>query len=172
VIFGKGLENFYEALSMRTPVCTRSTSNSDSSAMCTNVPRYLRDVKIEKRPGSADSGGQWPAYNRVSVFPFWMLRAVERDSPQGADWHSTRKSTNYGARKLKQIEALGQPSYPTRLRVHAYNPGEFEPTFGQDGRALEIRASCTRGRAHHGHSPDGKAGFAHLQQEDNVCRFM
>src|SRR5271169_6261069 len=42
----KAFRTLSRRFSMRTPVCTRSTSSFESSIMCTNVPQYLRTRQI------------------------------------------------------------------------------------------------------------------------------
>jgi lysyl-tRNA synthetase class 2 len=95
-----------------------------------------------------------------------MLRAGGRDSPQRSLLALDEKIYELRREKLKQIEALGQPSYPTKYAfthtvpqiLAQYSDQTAEQmenprvTVSVAGRIMAIRLM-------------GKAGFAHLQQD-------
>src|SRR5437660_7553553 len=96
-----------------------------------------------------------------------MLRAVGRDSPQSRSLLALdEKIYELRREKLKQIEALGQPSYPTKYEFTHTVPqilAEYSERTAEQmanprvtvrvaGRIMAIRLM-------------GKAGFAHLQQD-------
>src|ERR1700674_4821849 len=96
-----------------------------------------------------------------------MLRAVGRDSPQSRSLLALdEKIYELRREKLKQIEALGRPSYPTKYEFTHTVPqilAEYSDRTGEQmenprvtvrvaGRIMAIRLM-------------GKAGFAHLQQD-------
>ncbi len=76
--------------------------------------------------------------------------------------------------KLKQIAALGQQTYPNQYICDRILIPEIRAKYGEAaGEALEAervnvsvagRLMAIRGQ--------GKAGFAHLQQNGDGCRFM
>src|SRR5438046_1264488 len=140
---------------MRTPVWTLSTTNC-CSAMCTNVPWYLLRKQI--RGSEAARVG----YNRNSLEFECVARSTSLRILLALDENIYKLRLD----KLKQIEALGQRSYPTKYEfthtipqiLAAYSESNAEQLESPRvnvrvaGRIMAIRLM-------------GKAGFAHLQQD-------
>src|ERR1700737_2408548 len=157
---------------MRTPVCTRSTSNGDSSVMCTIVPRYQRTVK-PWRP-TLLRGQRLRVACFIIAFPYFPLnvaRSWTRFPAIRSLLALDEKIYELRREKLKQIEALGQPSYPTKYEfthtvpqiLSAYSDRTAEQmenprvTARVAGRIMAIRLM-------------GKAGFPCLQQDGHCLQ--
>src|SRR5258708_1713475 len=121
-------------------------------------------LEAHPAPRTAVAGGL--LYNRVSVFPFGFCAPVDAIPRKRSLLALDDKIYELRREKLKQIEALGQPSYPTKY--------EFTHTIPQ------ILAQYSRQTAEQMENPRvtarvagrimairlmGKAGFAHLQQD-------
>ena len=121
-------------------------------------------MEAHSAPRTAIAGGL--LYNRVSVFPFGCCAQLEAIPAIRSLLALDEKIYELRREKLKQIEALGQPSYPTKYEFTHTVPqilAEYSDRTAEQmenprvtvrvaGRIMAIRLM-------------GKAGFAHLQQD-------
>src|SRR5258706_1603959 len=152
----KAFRTLSSRFSIRTPVCTRSTSSFGSSVMCTNVSQYIGTYNEFPDPAAGRASCRGLFIIAFQHF-HWFFRAARRNSLLKDSLGIRRQRLRTAAPEAETDRGAGPDRVPEQVRVHAHDPADSGGLLGQDrgttGESASQRARC---RTRHGDPIDGQ----------------